>query len=147
MPSNRCPAFECYTTETECLESEKLAKAEALCKQSQSSCRECVQANSLCGWFTNDRLVDNCKMITWRDKGRQYLTQTNVDECPPPTTSTTTPIPRECSACGRNKKTGQLSCCFRGGAWFKNCGDPGDAKFDHTWFEGIKACKGKLPQS
>lgn len=33
-----------------------------------------------------------------------------------------------------------LSCCARGGAWFKKCGDPGDPDYDHTWFEGIQAC-------
>ena len=50
-----------------------------------------------------------------------------------------------CSKCGANKKkAGQLSCCVKGGAWFKNCGDPGDSKFDHTWDEGIEACKGKF---
>ena len=27
-------------------------------------------------------------------------------------------------------------------AWFKNCGDGGDTTFDHTWAEGIQACKG-----
>ena len=43
--------------------------------------------------------------------------------------------------CGTTKKSGKLSCCARGGAWFKNCGDAGDMKFDHTWVEGIQACK------
>merc|ERR1711874_274790 len=47
-----------------------------------------------------------------------------------------------CSKCGKIKKTGKLSCCFSGGAWFKNCGDAGDTKFDHTWTDGVKACKG-----
>ena len=27
------------------------------------------------------------------------------------------------------EKSGKLSCCARGGAWFNNCGDAGDAKF------------------
>ena len=47
-----------------------------------------------------------------------------------------------CAACGIVKKSGKRSCCARGGAWFKNCGDAGDGKFDHTWTEGIQACKG-----
>ena len=38
-------------------------------------------------------------------------------------------------------QAGKHSCCARGGAWFKNCGDVGDTKFDHTWTEGIQACK------
>ena len=46
-----------------------------------------------------------------------------------------------CTQCGILKKSGKHSCCARGGAWFKNCGDAGDSNFDHTWVEGIQACK------
>ena len=53
-------------------------------------------------------------------------------------------IGSRCVECGTTKKSGKLSCCARGGSWFKNCGDGGDSKFDHTWAEGIQACKGKL---
>ena len=49
-----------------------------------------------------------------------------------------------CSKCGNIKKSGKLSCCARGGAWYKNCGDEGDAKFGHTWAQGIHACEGTL---
>ena len=49
-----------------------------------------------------------------------------------------------CGKCARTKKSGKNSCCARGGAWFKNCGDAGDMKFDHTWAEGIQACKSRL---
>ena len=45
-----------------------------------------------------------------------------------------------CAKCGTTKKSGKRSCCARGGAWFKNCGDAGDTKFDYTWTEGIQAC-------
>ena len=45
-----------------------------------------------------------------------------------------------CAKCGTSK-TGKRSCCARGGAWFKNCGDIGDKKFEHTWAEGVQACK------
>ena len=47
-----------------------------------------------------------------------------------------------CPACGIIKKSGKHSCCARGGAWFKNCGDTDDSKFDYTWAQGIKACQG-----
>ena len=47
-----------------------------------------------------------------------------------------------CPMCATLKKSGKSSCCGPGGAWFKNCGNPGDSKFGHTWFEGIEACKG-----
>ena len=47
-----------------------------------------------------------------------------------------------CPKCGFTKRSGKYSCCARGGAWFKNCGSAGDIEFDHTWDEGIQACKG-----
>ena len=45
-----------------------------------------------------------------------------------------------CPECGTIKKSGKRSCCARGGAWFKNCGDADDTKVDYTWAEGIRAC-------
>ena len=47
----------------------------------------------------------------------------------------------DCDKCGVTKTSGKLSCCARGGAWFKNCGDAGDTHVDHTWVEGIHVCK------
>ena len=47
-----------------------------------------------------------------------------------------------CPKCGIFKKSGRHSCCARGGGWFKNCGDEGDTKFDHSWSDGIQVCKG-----
>ena len=47
-----------------------------------------------------------------------------------------------CPKCGTNNKSRQLSCCARGGAWFKKCGGTGDPQFDYSWVEGIQACKG-----
>ena len=47
----------------------------------------------------------------------------------------------DCPKCGTSKKSGKHSCCARGGAWFKRCGDAGNARFQHTWAEGIQACK------
>ena len=47
-----------------------------------------------------------------------------------------------CFTCGIIKKFGKYSCCARGGTWFKKCGDEGDTTIDHTWTEGIQACKG-----
>ena len=46
-----------------------------------------------------------------------------------------------CPKCGTIKKSGKRSCCARDGAWFKNCGDGDDTQFDHTWTEGIQACR------
>ena len=49
---------------------------------------------------------------------------------------------RQCVKCGTAKNSGKRSCCAHGGDWFKNCGDVGDTKFNHTWAEGIQVCKG-----
>ena len=49
-----------------------------------------------------------------------------------------------CPKCGTTEKSGKRSCCARGAAWFNNCGDGGDLKYDHTWAEGIHACESRL---
>ena len=49
-----------------------------------------------------------------------------------------------CPKCGTNKASGKISCCARGGAWFKKCGDADDTEFDHTWAEGTQACESKF---
>ena len=41
------------------------------------------------------------------------------------------------------EKSGKISCCGRGGSWFKNCGGTRNAKLGHTWYEGILACKAR----
>ena len=50
-----------------------------------------------------------------------------------------------CPKCGTVTKSGATSCCARGGAWFKNCGDVGDTRFGHTWTEGIRVCEHVAP--
>ena len=57
-----------------------------------------------------------------------------------PAVTTVKPSP-VCAVCGIMKTSGARSCCVRGGAWFKKCGDPGDVRFEHTWTEGVQACK------
>ena len=46
-----------------------------------------------------------------------------------------------CRKCGIMKKSGRSSCCGRGGSWFSKCGGAHNPNFEHTWFEGIRACK------
>ena len=46
-----------------------------------------------------------------------------------------------CPICGVIKRSGKMSCCSRGGSWFGKCGSTGNAKLDHTWYEGLQACK------
>ena len=49
-----------------------------------------------------------------------------------------------CPKCGMFAKSGRMSCCAPGGAWFKNCGGAGNINVDHRWFEGVEACKRKF---
>ena len=45
-----------------------------------------------------------------------------------------------CPVCG-STKDGLLSCCAADGTWFQLCSNPGLSNIDHTWAEGIQACK------
>ena len=54
---------------------------------------------------------------------------------------TVTRITPVCPKCAAIKKSGKLSCCAPGGAWFNNCGFSSNSKTEHTWFEGVQACK------
>ena len=49
-----------------------------------------------------------------------------------------------CPKCG-SFESGKQSCCAPGGTWFGDCGNSGDSKFEHTWFEGIQACDSTMP--
>ena len=55
-----------------------------------------------------------------------------------PVVTATTPL---CPKCAAIKKSGRLSCCAPGGAWFNNCGTSGNSNTDHTWVEGMQACR------
>ena len=46
-----------------------------------------------------------------------------------------------CPRCGTIAKSGKRSCCGHGGSWFEECGGVGNIKLQHTWYEGIEACK------
>ena len=75
-----------------------------------------------------------------------------VNSLIPPETATTTRVVKVnsssgCVKCGTVKQSGKRSCCVSGGAWFKNCGNAGDPNFDHTWTEGIQACKNGFASS
>ena len=52
-----------------------------------------------------------------------------------------TPESTECTKCVIAKKAGKSTCCARGGSWFGKCGDPDDPDVEHTWYEGVDACK------
>ena len=54
---------------------------------------------------------------------------------------TATRIAPLCPKCAVIEKSGKLSCCAPGGAWFNNCGASGNSNTNHTWVEGMQACK------
>ena len=63
----------------------------------------------------------------------------------PAGTTTTLPV-SVCPRCGTIAKSGKMSCCGRGGSWFKSCGGTSNSNPGHTRYEGIQACKAR-PQS
>ena len=71
----------------------------------------------------------------------QVVTHTHV---PTPVAMVSPDSAFVCAKCGTFKKSGRLSCCAPGGAWYKNCGDVGDDNVDHAWLEGVTACECKL---
>ena len=58
-----------------------------------------------------------------------------------PSITSTTGNSTTCPKCGTFEKSGRVSCCAPGGAWFKNCAGPGNMNVDHRWSEGVEACK------
>ena len=56
----------------------------------------------------------------------------------------TTTISPVCPKCGLVDKSGKISCCGRGGSWFKKCKSAGNSNVERTWFEGIRACKTRV---
>ena len=105
-------------------------------KSGKKSC--CAPGGS---WFKNcGNPGDKKVQYTW--SAGMKVCSDDIDSPIPekPEKTTGNPDHHGCSKCGTIKKTGKKSCCAPGGAWFKDCGDTGDAKFHHTWADGIKSC-------
>ena len=92
-------------------------------------CMTCEAFFCVCS-LTNAHGVDVCMYVC------MY-----VCVCVPGATATT--INAVCHKCGIISKSAKISCCGRGGSWFRNCGSVGNAKLDHTWHEGIRVCSGR----
>ena len=60
------------------------------------------------------------------------------------TPASTPGLTSTCPKCGTFQKSGRVSCCAPGGAWFKSCGGVVNKNVDHRWSEGVKLCKGKF---
>jgi len=55
--------------------------------------------------------------------------------------TSTTAITLTCPKCGKFKKSGRVSCCAPGGAWYRNCGGVVSGDIGYRWFDGVQACK------
>ena len=82
---------------------------------------------------------------------RQPIPQRELIGRTPISTSVGTPVITStiasmmtCLQCGTFARSGRVSCCAPGGAWFKNCGTAGNRNADHSWFEGSEACQRKF---
>ena len=73
---------------------------------------------------------------------QRWLARWRVTSTPIITPVTMTGISM-CPTCGTFNKSGRVSCCAPGGAWYNNCGGAGNRNADHSWFEGVTACKRK----
>ena len=61
--------------------------------------------------------------------------------------ATAMPIVSVCHTCGVVKKSDKRSCCARGGSWYGKCGGAGNKNREHTWYEGLQACKALQSQA
>ena len=61
----------------------------------------------------------------------------------PADTTMTITVSAVCPRCGTIGKSDKMSCCGRGGSWFKSCAGSDHTKLHHTWYEGIQACKAR----
>jgi len=104
---------------------------------------------SKCGKFTKSGRVSCCAPGgAWYkncggagNKKFDYNWIEGVEACK--STAATTTVASACLTCGLIKKTGKLSCCARGGSWFGDCAATANADVQHTWYEGVQACKGR----
>merc|ERR1712048_644256 len=78
-----------------------------------------------------------CTSVTYADASRQPIPERELIVHLPTTTS----VGARCPKCSTFGKSGRVSCCAPGGAWYRNCGRAGNSDVDHKWFEGVRACK------
>merc|ERR1712032_1462396 len=45
-----------------------------------------------------------------------------------------------CPKCGKFGKSGRVSCCAPGGAWYKKCGSAKNKNVQYKWSQGTDAC-------
>ena len=158
-PADKIALKDCITTVifTPKLPPRERAVAVVVSSATKPTCPQCGIIDSKHGirsccahggtWFTRcgrDRKSDH----TWAEGVgvcRDEITAPKIT--PPPTIkfiNSRSMIAKTCSKCGINEKSGKRSCCAPGGVWFKNCGSARNRTIDHTWVEGIEACRGNF---
>ena len=83
--------------------------------------------------------------LSWRRVALVFAWCLRTHRCTEISTTTRLSLQRgkdACGKCGTVNKSGKLSCCAHGGAWFKHCGGAGKTKVAHTWVDGVEACEG-----
>ena len=86
-------------------------------------------------YYVSRRPLNERELIFWTPIATSVRT---------PGIASTIAKPMACPKCGTFEKSGRNSCCAPGGAWFKNCGGVLSKNVDHTWVEGVVACKSKF---
>ena len=134
----------CFTSEAECSQYRLYTQTKKVC-QKATTCTDCLRAHKFCGWASGHPIEwgsqPRCIVAPLWDweYGPEFVVK-KLKSCASPTTITaSSPV---CAKCGKFKQTGIVSCCARGGSWFKTCGK--GSKFQHTWGEGEQACKGQF---
>ena len=93
---------------------------------------EGILADKPCSFVPHRRPISN-------DVGRELI----VRGASTPAASTPAANAMECPKCGKFGKSGRVSCCAPGGAWFKKCGSAKNKNIQYKWTEGTAACKKK----
>ena len=75
---------------------------------------------------------------------RELKARTPITAPSTPDIASTIAHAMKCSKCGTFKKSGRVSCCAPGGAWYKNCASDGNRNAYHSWSEGVDACQRKF---
>ena len=80
----------------------------------------------------------------WKYVSRLVRAPTSTTPFSTITLAITTTNKITCPKCGTFEKSGRVSCCAPGGAWYKHCGGADNKNVDHRWSDGAAACKRKF---
>ena len=109
------------------------------CAWASNHCSACPECDRKCSWCARGQ-----KTVVMRKPYSDMRIPTGTTS-PTTSPSTSTPPASEvCPKCGTMQPHGKVSCCGVGGTWFNKCGRIDDPNFEHTYADGLTACKGTL---